>query len=320
MKRLPTLTRAQRRALLLLEWLLLLGIVGFAVWKAEAPPSASEEVVRRHEWSAAPAKPFTYAERERKVETFAFDPNTADSTALLRLGLSPWQVRAIYRYRAKCGRYHEPEDFMNVPHLTNEQWQRLRPYIRIDERFRYVEPHRRSRISKEEGKKGGEWKENNAVGLLASQDSTKESPSSPGEAFVRGLKLSAGQTVDISTADTAQLKLIPGIASRRAARIVAYRQALGGFVSVEQAMEACEMPDSVLKYMTLTPAEVRKVSVNKLSVRQLMRHPYLSFYQAKAIVEHRQDKGELRSLDELSGLDAFRPSDIDRLRPYLSFE
>ena len=133
-------------------------------------------------------------------------------------------------------------------------------------------------------------------------------------------KLSAGETVDINTADTAMLKLIPGIASKRAARIVAYRQTLGGFVNVEQAMEAIEMPDTVLKYMTLTPVEVRKIPVNKLSVRQLMRHPYLSFYQAKAIFEHRQDKGNLHSIDELSRLDAFRPSDIDRLRPYLSFE
>ena len=45
---------------------------------------------------------------ERVVETFFFDPNTADSTMLLRLGLSPWQVRNIYKYRARGGRYHRP--------------------------------------------------------------------------------------------------------------------------------------------------------------------------------------------------------------------
>ena len=33
-------------------------------------------------------------------ELFAFDPNTADSTQLLRLGLQPWQGRSIYGYRA----------------------------------------------------------------------------------------------------------------------------------------------------------------------------------------------------------------------------
>ena len=39
---------------------------------------------------------FYYAEDGRKMELFDFDPNTADSTQLLRLGLAPWQVRSIY--------------------------------------------------------------------------------------------------------------------------------------------------------------------------------------------------------------------------------
>lgn len=135
----------------------------------------------------------------------------------------------------------------------------------------------------------------------------------------RGLKLAPGQTVDINTADTTQLKMIPGIASKRAARIVAYRRSLGGFVSIEQAMEAIEMPDSVMKYMTISPVEVQKINVNKLSVQQLMKHPYLNFYQAKAINEYRRNKGELHSIEELSRLESFRSTDIDRLRPYIEF-
>lgn len=135
----------------------------------------------------------------------------------------------------------------------------------------------------------------------------------------RGLKLTPGQTIDINTADTTQLKMIPGIASKRAARIVAYRNKLGGFVSTEQAMEATEMPDSVLKYMNVVPQPVRKINVNKLSVQRLMSHPYLNFYQAKAINEYRRNKGDLHSIEELSRLEAFRPTDIDRLQPYVEF-
>lgn len=37
-----------------------------------------------------------YRQSERVVKRFPFDPNTADSTALLQLGLQPWQVRNIY--------------------------------------------------------------------------------------------------------------------------------------------------------------------------------------------------------------------------------
>ena len=115
------------------------------------------------------------------------------------------------------------------------------------------------------------------------------------------------------------LKMIPGIASKRAARIVAYRKALGGFVAVEQAMEAIEMPDTVLKYMTVSALPPTKINVNRLSVQQMMKHPYLNFYQAKAIFEHRRNKGELHTVEELSRLDGFKPTDIDRLQPYIEF-
>ena len=48
-----------------------------------------------------------YAVEKTPHERFAFDPNTADSSQLLRLGLQPWQVRNIYRYRAKGGVFRE---------------------------------------------------------------------------------------------------------------------------------------------------------------------------------------------------------------------
>lgn len=318
MKRLPTLTNAQRRALLVIEWVLLIGIIGFAVWKTTIAPQGSQAT------SSSPLKEENIKQtlplregrvglslpKEPSFESFPFDPNTADSATLLRLGLSPWQVRSIYRYRAKHGRYHKPDDFMRVPGMTNEQWDRLRPYIRIATEFQYVAPSASPEEERLEGLRS----------LALETESIPDGvPPYSEEVYVPLPKLSPGQTVDINTADTTQLKLIPGIASKRAARIVAYRRSLGGFVSIEQAMEAIEMPDSVLKYMTLSPVEVTKINVNKLSVQQLMKHPYLNFYQAKAINEHRLNKGDLHSLDELSHLEGFRASDLDRLRPYVEF-
>ncbi|MBP5711781.1 MAG: helix-hairpin-helix domain-containing protein, partial [Prevotella sp.] len=65
------------------------------------------------------------------VERFPFDPNTADSTEFLRLGLTTWQIRSIYRYRAKGGIYREPKDFARLYGLTVKQFRELEPYIRI---------------------------------------------------------------------------------------------------------------------------------------------------------------------------------------------
>ena len=77
-------------------------------------------------------KSYNYASyTPKKVERFVFDPNTADSTQLLRLGLQPWQVKNIYKYRAAGGIYREPLDFAKVYGLTVKQYRELEPYIRI---------------------------------------------------------------------------------------------------------------------------------------------------------------------------------------------
>ncbi|MBO7471238.1 MAG: helix-hairpin-helix domain-containing protein [Bacteroidaceae bacterium] len=303
MKRLPIFTPSQRRGLLVIECVLVVGLIGFSVWSWRRPSSATKGAEKSEERSGHSVSQYIYAVEEEPFESFPFDPNTADSTTLLRLGLSPWQVRSIYRYRAKHGRYHKPEDFMRVPGMTNEQWERLKPYVRIAKAFQYVEPEARKPFAEE----------------VPREQTVAEAKQIRQDSFPRQEKIQFGQTIDINTADTSLLKMIPGIASRRAARIVAYRKTLGGFTSVEQAMEAIEMPDSVMKYMTVSPVEIKKINVNKLSVQQLMKHPYLNFYQAKAIFEHRRNKGDLHSFDELSRLEGFRPTDIDRLRPYVEF-
>ena len=61
---------------------------------------------------------------ERKVETFFFDPNTADSLTFFRLGLQRWQVRNILRYRARGGVFQRKEDFGRVYGLTAGQYHR----------------------------------------------------------------------------------------------------------------------------------------------------------------------------------------------------
>ena len=72
-----------------------------------------------------------YRVEGRQIELFPFDPNTADSTALLRLGLQPWQVRNIYKYRAAGGVYRQRSDFARLYGLTQKQYRTLEPYIHI---------------------------------------------------------------------------------------------------------------------------------------------------------------------------------------------
>ena len=78
-----------------------------------------------------PSTPSNPSLPSRSVERFPFDPNTADSTQLRRLGLQNWQIRNIYKFRAAGGIYRKPLDFARLYGLTVKEYRELEPYIRI---------------------------------------------------------------------------------------------------------------------------------------------------------------------------------------------
>ena len=324
----PVFSKSDRRGLLLLEWMAILALVllwAYTNRNVESgnggEPFASDSLSRGREQRKI-SRNYTYAVPETPLESFPFDPNTADSTTLLRLGLAPWQVKAIYNYRAKHGRYHTAEDFKRLPGMTLELWERLGKYVAIDKKYRYLDvpPVSRTRSST------SSVPEKKTQTETTPQTKPSDSIMQPDEDSIRvdttryPVKFKEKTLVDINAADTNLLKKIPNIGSYRAREIVSYRQRLGGYTEVNQVMEACEMPDEVLEWFSLVPVPVKTLNVNSLSVRQLMRHPYLSFYQAREIVAYRKEHGPIKQIEELATLDKFSSSDIERLRPYLIFQ
>lgn len=271
-----------------------------------------------------------YAVPEEQSELFRFDPNTADSTQLLRLGLRPWQVRNIYKYRAAGGRYRKPSDFARLYGLTAAQYERLLPYISIKpERMAadvYGEPASADDYQQHYDGNGG-YKDAAAKAESTVKPNSATTYSKP-DTTLFPRKITAGQHININTADTTQLKRIPGIGSYYAKRIVQHRERLGGLYSPTQLREIENFPESSLQYMTVgerqqstaLPAGVRRIRINNLNARDLSRHPYIRYAQAKQIEERRRMKGNFTSAGELGALPSFNQQEITRLAPYLDFE
>jgi DNA uptake protein ComE-like DNA-binding protein len=126
--------------------------------------------------------------------------------------------------------------------------------------------------------------------------------------------------VDVNMADTLELKKIPGIGSAIARNIVVYRQRLGGFCDLRQLLEVRFFTPDLLEWFVLGDSSVNKIRVNHESLDKLRAHPYLNFYQAKIIVEHRKKRGEIKSLSQLSLYEEFTEKDLNRLSAYFSFD
>ena len=133
------------------------------------------------------------------------------------------------------------------------------------------------------------------------------------------VKIKAGEHVVLNTADTTTLKTVPGIGPYYAKKVVEYGQRLGGYVSVDQLDEIEGFPLDAKDYLTIENATPRKLNVNTLTLNELRRHPYVNFYQAKAITDYRRLHGPLRSLNDLRLSKDFPPEAIKRLEPYVEF-
>ena len=131
-------------------------------------------------------------------------------------------------------------------------------------------------------------------------------------------KLAAGESIDLNAADTTLLQRVPGIGSYFSHQIMSYRNRLGGFYSSHQLLEIDNFPQQALPFFKIS-GDVNRINVNQLTLNELRRHPYINYYQARAIVDYRRLRGPLKALDDLRLLHDFTPADMERLSHYVSF-
>jgi len=133
------------------------------------------------------------------------------------------------------------------------------------------------------------------------------------------VKIGKGEHVVLNMADTIALKTIPGIGPYFARKIIQYGERLGGYVSVDQLDEIEDFPLDAKDYLVIETPCPKRLNVNKLSLNDLKRHPYINYFQARAITDYRRLHGPLKSLDDLRLSKDFPPEAIARLTPYVEF-
>lgn len=130
--------------------------------------------------------------------------------------------------------------------------------------------------------------------------------------------------VDLNTCDTSDIMRIPQFGSKRAQKIIEYRDRLGGFHSLEQIHEIYILQNVDLaycgKYFTVNPSYVKKIKVNSASYKEMKSHPYFDAYLAKTIVNYRERNGKINNLAEFQKITRAYQELMDKLLPYLSFE
>ena len=227
-----------------------------------------------------------------KGELFYFDPNTITGSEWKMLGLRDKTIKTIENYRIKGGRFYKPEDLQRIYGLHDDKYERLKPYIKIE-----------------------------------SNPKTNEEPVSSGlkdEIQPSKTYTSHYSIVDVNIADTTAFISLPGIGSKLAARIITFREKLGGFYSIEQIGETYGLPDStfqkIKQYLKLDNPSVKKININTASVEEMKAHPYIKYNLADPIVSYRNEHGSFSKIEDIKKVMAVTDEIFKKIEPYLSLQ
>lgn len=125
---------------------------------------------------------------------------------------------------------------------------------------------------------------------------------------------------DLNEADTLDLQQLKGIGPVFSKRIVKYRNLLGGFVRKEQLMEVYgitpELYAQVESQLKINEPHPKQFDLNSATLNELKSHPYLDYYQAKAIVSFRQ-KSPFNKIEDLMKVTLIDKTTFEKVRPYI---
>jgi DNA uptake protein ComE-like DNA-binding protein len=136
-------------------------------------------------------------------------------------------------------------------------------------------------------------------------------------------RVSEVQYIDLNRADSLDLLPLPGIGPVFSSRIIRYRDLLGGFVTHEQLREVYGLPAETVEMMKLRTvidsAAVRKMDLDSVSFRELLRHPYFQIELVRELMEFRDLMGPIHSLEALKINNLVSDSTLRRISPYLKW-
>lgn len=226
-----------------------------------------------------------------------FNPNTATQEALMNLGISRYAAGNIIKYRQKAGGFRYKEQLRRIYGLPETLYYQLYPYIELPSQTASQKNFNKPELA-----------------------NTRTYPNQSEYKTRNNFKL---QPFDLNTADTTQLKKIRGIGTKLSARIVNFRNKLGGFAHKGQLAEVYglspEVVDSIHKYTFIQPDFApQPLALNSASLEELRGHPYVGFNLARLIIAYRTQHGGFRNPEEIKNIKLVNEEIYQKLKPYLS--
>lgn len=105
-------------------------------------------------------------------------------------------------------------------------------------------------------------------------------------------------------------------------RMLEYREKLGGYARKNQLLEIYHFPEGIYERIftaiRVDSSLVKPIGINSKKLDELGLHPYLSFQEAKILVNYRAQHGPFRSVQEVRQVKGISSETVQRLLAYLA--
>ena len=229
-----------------------------------------------------------------RLKFFPFNPNYITDYKGAQLGMSLVEIDRLLAFR-KTGEFiNSRKEFQKVTTISDSLLNSISPYFKFPD-----------------------WvvERNQNIQLSTSRDT---------RLFAKKSKYILTST-DINLAVKEDLKTINGIGEKLSERIIKYRSKLQGFSKLNQLYEVWGLDTEVvdkllLVFKVVNLPNIKKINVNTVSFRELLKNPYLDYELCKKIFEYKDEVAELQDISELKNIIGFPLDLYDRIVLYLVAE
>ncbi|NKI33414.1 ComEA family DNA-binding protein [Croceivirga thetidis] len=216
---------------------------------------------------------------------FPFNPNYISDYKGYTLGLSPDEIDRLHSFRVQKKFVNSAQEFQEVTRVSDSLLGTISPYFKFPDWVNSKDERTIKRVEKDS-------------------------------------EISVGVS-DLNSATIKDLKEINGIGDVLSARIVKFRNRLGGFLVNEQLYDVYGLERGVENkvlnnYKVLNPPKIKRININTASVEELSSLVYISRELAQNIVSYRNRQGNFTNLDDLLNISGYPQNKNERIKLYLS--
>lgn len=227
------------------------------------------------------------------VAIYPFNPNFITDYKGYTLGMSTQEIDRLHTFRKQNKFANTPEEFQKVTRVSDSLLAAISPHFKFPEWTQ----------KKSKGSTGGTKR----YGVRGRQ------PEQIGPLVIN----------DLNTATAEELRAVNGIGEKLSARIVKFRDRLGGFLADGQLYDVYGLEPEVVertfkRFKVLQAPAIQKIDINEASAEEIAKLVYIQKHIAERIVEYRIGNGGIRSMDELQNIEGFPSDKISRIALYLS--